>query len=109
MIFVKVYAVIEQLEEHQVPLLLHGGSNFHNHVDIFDREKRFLDEGIITSIETVRNLKLCLSTSPTSDAAHFVLEQDRNVAATILHNIYYLTVMICWLVVINRTSTVYQF
>ncbi len=33
----KVYAVIEQLEEHQVPLLLHGEVT-HNHVDIFDRE-----------------------------------------------------------------------
>jgi dihydroorotase len=32
--------VIEQLEEHQVPLLLHG--EVHHHVDIFDREKRFL-------------------------------------------------------------------
>lgn len=36
----KVYAVIEQLEEHQVPFLLHGEVT-HSHVDIFDREKRF--------------------------------------------------------------------
>ncbi len=48
----KVYAVIEQLEEHQVPLLLHGEVT-HNHVDIFDREKRFLDEVLFTAFKTI--------------------------------------------------------
>ena len=78
----KVYAVIEQLEEHQVPLLLHGEVT-HNHVDIFDREKRFIDEVLAPLLKQFPKLKLVLEHITTSEAAHFVLEQDRNVAATI--------------------------
>lgn len=78
----KVYGVIEQLEEHQVPLLLHGEVT-HNHVDIFDREKRFLDEVLAPLLRQFPKLKLVLEHITTSEAANFVLEQDRNVAATI--------------------------
>jgi len=78
----KVYAVIEQLEEHQVPLLLHGEVT-HHHVDIFDREKRFLDEILSPLLKQFPKLKLVLEHITTSEAAHFVLEHDRNVAATI--------------------------
>ncbi len=78
----KVYAVIEQLEKHQVPLLLHGEVT-HNHVDIFDREKRFLDEILSPLLKQFPKLKVVLEHITTSDAANFVLEQDRNVAATI--------------------------
>ena len=77
----KVYAVIEQLEE-QVPLLLHGEVT-HHHVDIFDREKRFLDEVLSPLLQQFPNLKLVLEHITTSEAAQFVLEQGRNVAATI--------------------------
>ncbi len=78
----KVYAVIEQLEEHQVPLLLHGEVT-HNHIDIFDREKRYLDEVLAPLLRQFPKLKLVLEHITTSEAAHFVLEHDRNVAATI--------------------------
>ncbi len=78
----KVYSVIEQLEEHQVPLLLHGEVT-HNHVDIFDREKRLLDEVLAPLLKQFPRLKLVLEHITTSEAANFVLEQDRNVAATI--------------------------
>jgi dihydroorotase len=78
----KVYAVIEQLEKYQVPLLLHGEVT-HNHVDIFDREKRFLDEVLSPLLKQFPALKVVLEHITTSEAAHFVLEQDRNVAATI--------------------------
>jgi dihydroorotase len=78
----KVYSVIEQLEEHQFPLLLHGEVT-HSHVDIFDREKRFLDEVLAPMLRQFPKLKLVLEHITTSEAAHFVLEQGRNVAATI--------------------------
>lgn len=78
----KVYPVIEKLEEHQFPLLLHGEVT-HNHVDIFDREKRFLDEVLAPMLRQFPKLKLVLEHITTSEAAHFVLEQGRNVAATI--------------------------
>ncbi|EPF77170.1 dihydroorotase [Acinetobacter rudis CIP 110305] len=78
----KVYAVIEQLEKHQVPLLLHGEVT-HQHVDIFDREKRFLDEVLAPLLKQFPQLRLVLEHITTSEAAHFVLEHDRHVAATI--------------------------
>ncbi|ENV46572.1 dihydroorotase [Acinetobacter brisouii CIP 110357] len=78
----KVYAVLEQLEKHQVPLLLHGEVT-HSHVDIFDREKRFLDEVLSPILKQFPKLKVVLEHITTSDAAQFVLEQDRNIAATI--------------------------
>lgn len=78
----KVYAVIEQMEKHGVPLLLHGEVT-HHHVDIFDREKRFLDEVLAPLLKQFPALKVVLEHITTSDAAHFVLDQDRRVAATI--------------------------
>lgn len=65
-----------------MPLLLHGEVT-HNHVDIFDREKRFLDEVLAPLLKQFPKLKLVLEHITTSEAANFVLEQDRNVAATI--------------------------
>ena len=59
------------------------GEVTHNHVDIFDREKRFLDEVLSPLLKQFPKLKLVLEHITTSEAANFVLEQDRNVAATI--------------------------
>jgi dihydroorotase len=78
----KVYAVIEQLEHHQVPLLLHGEVT-HSHVDIFDREKKYLDEVLVPLLRQFPKLKVVLEHITTADAANFVIEHGRNVAATI--------------------------
>lgn len=78
----KVYAVIEQLEEQQFPLLVHGEVTA-NHVDIFDREKRFLDEVLSPLLQRFPRLKMVLEHITTSDAAQFVLAQGNQVAATI--------------------------
>lgn len=78
----KVYSVIEKLEELQLPLLIHGEVT-HSHVDIFDREKRFLDEVLVPLLRQFPKLKMVLEHITTSEAAHFVLSQGRNVAATI--------------------------
>ncbi|WP_298147339.1 dihydroorotase [uncultured Acinetobacter sp.] len=78
----KVYHVIEKMEEHQVPLLLHGEVT-HNHVDIFDREKRFLDEVLAPLLQKFPKLKLVLEHITTAEAAEFVLAQGEHVAATI--------------------------
>ncbi|MBF7688645.1 dihydroorotase [Acinetobacter rathckeae] len=77
-----VYAVLEQLEKHQVPLLLHGEVT-HSHIDIFDREKRFLDEVLQPVIQQFPELKIVLEHITTADAAQFVLAQGHKVAATI--------------------------
>ncbi|MDO4223571.1 MAG: dihydroorotase [Acinetobacter sp.] len=77
-----VYPVIEQLEQYQIPLLLHGEVT-HAHIDIFDREKYFLDEVLSPLLKQFPNLKIVLEHITTADAAQFVLAQGNNVAATI--------------------------
>ncbi len=78
----KVYHVIEKMEEYQVPLLLHGEVT-HQHVDIFDREKYFLDDVLSPLLQKFPKLKLVLEHITTAEAADFVLAQGDNVAATI--------------------------
>ncbi|MBK3392412.1 dihydroorotase [Psychrobacter sp. M9-54-1] len=74
--------VFEALEKYNLPLLLHGEVT-HDHVDIFDREKRFLDEVLAQIIVKFPTMKIVLEHITTSDAADFVLEQGNQVAATI--------------------------
>lgn len=74
--------VFEAMEKHQLPLLLHGEVT-HDHVDIFDREKRFLDEVLAQIIAKFPALKIVMEHITTSDAADFILSQGNQVAATI--------------------------
>ncbi len=74
--------VFEAMEEYNLPLLLHGEVT-HNHVDIFDREKRFLDEVLAQIIDKFPTLKIVLEHITTSDAADFVLAHGNQIAATI--------------------------
>lgn len=78
----KVYPVIEAMQKHGVPLLLHGEVT-HSHVDIFDREKRFLDEILSPLLQQFPALKVVLEHITTGDAAQFVRAQSAHVAATI--------------------------
>ena len=54
-----------------------------DHVDIFDREKRFLEEVMGQIIGKFPTLKIVMEHITTSDAADFVLSQGNHVAATI--------------------------
>lgn len=74
--------VFEAMERHNLPLLLHGEVT-HSHVDIFDREKRFLDDVLSQIIEKFPTLKIVVEHITTSDAADFVLAQANHIAATI--------------------------
>lgn len=74
--------VFEALEKYNLPLLLHGEVT-HDHVDIFDREKRFLDEVLAQIIVKFPTMKIVMEHITTSDAADFVLAQGNQVAATI--------------------------
>ena len=74
--------VFEALEKYNLPLLLHGEVT-HDHVDIFDREKRFLDEVLAQIIAKFPTMKIVMEHITTSDAADFVLEQGNQIAATI--------------------------
>lgn len=74
--------VLEAMEKYNLPLLLHGEVT-HNHVDIFDREKLFLEEVLAQIITKFPALKIVMEHITTSDSANFVLSQSNNVAATI--------------------------
>ncbi|RUO62417.1 dihydroorotase [Pseudidiomarina insulisalsae] len=75
-------AVFKAMAELQVPLLVHGEVT-DKQIDIFDREKVFIDTKLRPLLARHPKLKLVLEHITTSDAVDFVLEQGPNVAATI--------------------------
>lgn len=78
----KCVDVFDALEKYQLPLLVHSEVT-DSHIDIFDREKRFLDEVLSQIIAKFPALKIVVEHITTSDAADFVLAQGNQVAATI--------------------------
>lgn len=78
----KIYPVLEAMQKYQFPLLIHGEATGHN-IDIFDREKIFID----STLQQIRNdfpeLRIVFEHITTRDAVDFVLAQDDQVAATI--------------------------
>lgn len=77
-----IYPVLEALEEVGMPLLLHGEVT-DNHVDIFDREKVYLETILKPVVADFPSLKIILEHITTADAVKFVNEASDNIAATI--------------------------
>lgn len=75
-------AVFEAMQQAGIPLLVHGEVT-HADVDIFDREKRFLDEILSVIINNFPELKIVMEHITTADAADFCLAQSEHIAATI--------------------------
>ncbi|MGB8855125.1 MAG: dihydroorotase [Burkholderiales bacterium] len=78
----KTYAALEAMQRHDMPLLLHGEVTDAN-VDIFDREKVFIDTILIPLAKKFPALRIVLEHITTSHAADFVLAGGKNIAATI--------------------------
>ena len=78
----KIHGVLDAMSEAGMPLLIHGEVT-HADVDIFDREKRFLDEVLSPLVERYNQLKIVLEHITTAEAAAFVTDARDNVAATI--------------------------
>ncbi|MCD8547908.1 MAG: dihydroorotase [Aeromonadaceae bacterium] len=74
--------VLEALVEHQMLLLVHGEVTDH-HIDIFDREKVFIEQRLRPITERFPQLKVVFEHITTQDAAEFVLAAGDNLAATI--------------------------
>lgn len=74
--------IAEALAANNMPLLVHGEVT-DNHVDIFDREKAFLDQVLDNLVKDVPDLKMVVEHITTKDSADFVKGQGDNVAATI--------------------------
>ena len=73
--------VFEAMQQVDLPLLLHGEVT-HQDVDVFDREKVFIEQQLLPLRRRFPNLRLVLEHVTTSEAVQFVLEND-NIAATI--------------------------
>lgn len=77
-----MYPVFQAMSDHGMLLLIHGEVT-ENHVDIFDREKEFIEQHLKGIVENFPNLKVVLEHITTKDAAEFVGAASANVAATI--------------------------
>ncbi|WP_323842360.1 MULTISPECIES: dihydroorotase [unclassified Moraxella] len=75
-------SVFEAMQKVGLPLLVHGEVT-HSNIDIFDREKRFLDEVLSVIIANFPELKIVMEHITTADAADFCLAQAAHIGATI--------------------------
>ena len=75
-------AVLAAMEEHDVPLLVHGEVT-DPAVDVFDREKIFIEQLLAPLIERHPRLRVVLEHITTRQAAEFVAAASPRVAATI--------------------------
>lgn len=74
----RVFAAMQQVD---LPLLLHGEVT-DSAIDIFDREKVFIEQHLIPLKQRFPNLRIVLEHITTADAVQFVLAADQ-IAATI--------------------------
>ena len=85
----KIYPVLEAMQETGMLFLLHGEVT-DSAIDIFDREKVFIDRILTQVVSHFPALRMVLEHITTSDAATFVSEAPANVGATIsAHHLLY--------------------
>ena len=77
-----VYPAIEQMQKEGVPLLVHGEVT-HADIDVFDREKVFIETVLAPLLKNFPELKVVLEHITTKEAVDFVSGSSDNVAATI--------------------------
>lgn len=84
-----IYPALEAMQATNMPLLVHGEVTSDD-IDIFDREKAFIDRHLTQLVKDFPGLKIVLEHITTADAASFVADSNANVAATITaHHLLY--------------------
>lgn len=78
----KTYAVLEAMQREGLVLCVHGEVT-DGSVDVFDREKAFIDDKLIPLRRDFPELKIVFEHITTKEAAQYVLAADRFVGATI--------------------------
>jgi dihydroorotase len=78
----RCFLALEKMEQLGLPLLIHGEVT-DPMVDVFDREKAFVDEVLGPIVERFSGLKVVLEHVTTRDAVQYVEVTGPNVAATI--------------------------
>ena len=77
-----IAAVLERMEAIGMPLLIHGEVT-DAHVDIFDREAKFIDQVLIPLRQRYPALRVVMEHITTRDAAQYVQEGNELLAATV--------------------------
>ena len=78
----KILPVLETMSEIGMPLLIHGEVTDHN-IDIFDREKVFIDRNLDFICKEIPELKITLEHITTKEATEYVKENKKNLVASI--------------------------
>ena len=78
----KIMPVLETMSEIGMPLLIHGEVT-NKEVDIFDREKEFIDKNLDFICQKLPELKITLEHITTEEATLYVSEGNENLAASI--------------------------
>jgi dihydroorotase len=78
----RAYAAFAAMEKHGLPLLVHGEVT-DSDVDIFDRERVFVDRQLTRVVRDFPALKIVLEHITTTEAAEFIDSAPVNVGATI--------------------------
>ncbi|RMN10963.1 dihydroorotase, partial [Pseudomonas savastanoi pv. glycinea] len=85
----KIFPALEAMAEVGMLLLVHGEVT-RGEIDVFDREKVFIDEHLRRVVERFPTLKVVFEHITTGEAVQFVNEASANVAATITaHHLLY--------------------
>ena len=85
----KAYAALAEMERVGMPLLVHGEVT-DPQIDLFDREKAFIDTVLQPLVARFPRLKVVMEHITTKDAVEFVLNSPSTVAATITaHHLLY--------------------
>jgi dihydroorotase len=78
----KTYTTLQAMAEQGLPLLVHGEVT-DPAVDVFDREKVFIERVLIPMMEAIPQLRIVFEHITTEDAVNFVHNGPANLAATI--------------------------
>ncbi|MCP4488831.1 MAG: dihydroorotase [Gammaproteobacteria bacterium] len=78
----KNYPVFEAMQEHGLRLLIHGEATA-TEIDIFDREKRFIEQSLLSIRKDFPQLHIVFEHITTSEAVDYVSSADEYIAATI--------------------------
>jgi dihydroorotase len=78
----KIMPILNMMAEIGMPLLIHGEVT-DKEIDIFDREKVFIDEKLDFICKELPDLKITLEHITTTEATQYVKEGNKNLAASI--------------------------
>ncbi len=78
----KIMPILELMSLNKIPLLIHG-EDVDPDIDIFDREKSFIDKYLTKIVKDFPELKITLEHITTKEAVDFVLSSNNNIVASI--------------------------